>query len=553
MIFRSRLIKLITATVLTVSLAATPVFAVNENQTAETTSGNQTDETSELAALSEQTAEQTSEQTTDDDQLAELTEDPEFYKYNTIDKDGNIEAKPVQDDTSTPDPQAVIDSAEGNETDTSYGGQVKAAALTSGNTSGNGTCLYINCIDVSYWQHEIDWNSVKASGIDCAFIRCGYSTLNDGSHCSDSTFSRNINDAVNAGIKVGVYYYSTATDAAEAASEAQYVSFLLTNYKDKIELPVVFDYETGGRLTSNVMQSTGNAACRSFCDTISAEGYTPMIYANWTALTKYIGGTSLDDQYKIWLAQWSSVPTFGGEFYTWQYTSSGRVNGINGNVDMNYIFEPGAWEVQESGSYKMKLTGIDEYYNKAGWLKWAGQYYYLDGNFARISGMVKLGAYYYGFDGNGISMRNGIGWFGYCGYSFDTSGRSIISKIKIRKKAKYYTGPSTKYQKKGTYKKGKKYYVLQRSGKWSQLNTGYWVKTSYLTKQEVYPIITPDVPDQFRAKLTKKTRSYSGPSNGYIKKRNFKKNKKVTVVGTYGGWAKVSSGQWLPLNKLKKY
>ncbi len=81
---------------------------------------------------------------------------------------------------------------------------------------------------------------------------------------------------------------------------------------------------------------------------------------------------------------------------------------------------------------------------------------------------------------------------------------------------------------------------------------GYWVKTSKIKKTALYPEYRPNVTVKYKAKLKKKTVSRSGPSNSYIKKKTFKKNKKVTVVGTYGGWAKISSGQWLPLSRLKK-
>ena len=101
-------------------------------------------------------------------------------------------------------------------------------------------------------------------------------------------------------------------------------------------------------------------------------------------------------------------------------------------------------------------------------------------------------------------------------------------------------------------KKGKSFYVLRTSGKWSQMANGYWIKTILTNKTAVYPEIKPSVTVRYKAKLKKKTRSRSGPSTNYLKKKVFKKNKTVTVVGTYGGWSKISSGQWLPSSKLRK-
>ena len=81
---------------------------------------------------------------------------------------------------------------------------------------------------------------------------------------------------------------------------------------------------------------------------------------------------------------------------------------------------------------------------------------------------------------------------------------------------------------------------------------GYWIKTSLTKKTVVYPKVKPSVTVKYKAKLKKKTVSRSGPGSKYIKKKTFKKNKTVTVIGTYGSWAKLSSGQWLPLSKLKR-
>ena len=81
---------------------------------------------------------------------------------------------------------------------------------------------------------------------------------------------------------------------------------------------------------------------------------------------------------------------------------------------------------------------------------------------------------------------------------------------------------------------------------------GYWIKTSKIKKTAIYPEFSPNVSVRYKAKLKKKTVSRSGPSNGYIKKKTFKKNKTVTVVGTYGSWSKISSGQWLPSSRLKR-
>ena len=149
-----------------------------------------------------------------------------------------------------------------------------------------------------------------------------------------------------------------------------------------------------------------------------------------------------------------------------------------------------------------------------------------------------------------MKLTNGQFWIGCQSYILDGQGRAYIYKAKTKKKAKYYANAGS--GKKGKLKKGKKFYILRTSGKWSQMDNGYWIKTSYTKKTAVYPEIKPSVTVTYKAKLKKKTRSYSGPGSNYIKKKKFKKNKTVTVIGTYGSWSKVSSGQWLPSSRLRK-
>ena len=163
---------------------------------------------------------------------------------------------------------------------------------------------------------------------------------------------------------------------------------------------------------------------------------------------------------------------------------------------------------------------------------------------------VKISGYIYGFDRNGTIIKGKKVRLGYETYTLDKQGRAYINRSKTKKKAKYYAKAGS--GKKGTIKKGKRFYVLRTSGKWSQMANGYWVKTSLTKKIAVYPTIKPSVTVKYKAKLKKKTVSRSGPSGKYIKKKTFKKNKTVTVIGTYGSWSKVSSGQWLPSSRLRK-
>ncbi|MBQ6575138.1 MAG: hypothetical protein IJL90_03415 [Lachnospiraceae bacterium] len=191
-------------------------------------------------------------------------------------------------------------------------------------------------IDVSKYQPSINWSSVKASGIDFVIIRCGYRGASTGALIQDPYFTSHMKGAKSAGLKVGVYFFSTALNEAEAVEEASMCAALCGDYG--INYPVFLDVESSSRPgynTLSVEQRTENI--RAFCKTISSAGYTPGLYANKTWLTEKINTSSLSC--KIWLAQYRAEgPTYSGRYDIWQYTSKGTVDGIGGRVDMNKSF-----------------------------------------------------------------------------------------------------------------------------------------------------------------------------------------------------------------------
>lgn len=199
----------------------------------------------------------------------------------------------------------------------------------------------VNGIDVSYHNGDINWSAVKAAGIDYALIRVGYRGMSNGGLFDDSKYQANIQGALNAGLRVGVYIFSQATTQAEAVEEANYLLNRISGYN--ITLPVVIDYEFGanhsGRLAdANLDIDTATAVVNAFCTTVQSAGYTPMVYANKTMLQSYIRGEILDDYYKIWLANYTTQTTYAGEYYAWQYSSKGGVSGISGYVDCNFFY-----------------------------------------------------------------------------------------------------------------------------------------------------------------------------------------------------------------------
>lgn len=190
-------------------------------------------------------------------------------------------------------------------------------------------------IDVSKWNGIIDWNAVKNSGVSYVIIRCGYRGSSQGTLIVDPTFQNNIKGATEAGLKVGVYFFTQAIDRVEAVEEASMVLELIKNYR--ISYPVFLDVEPSGGRADGITVETRTEVCKAFCQTIQNAGYTAGVYANKTWLTSKIDVSQLG-AYKIWLAQYASAPTYTGRYDLWQYKSTGKVSGIVGDVDLNLSY-----------------------------------------------------------------------------------------------------------------------------------------------------------------------------------------------------------------------
>ena len=190
-------------------------------------------------------------------------------------------------------------------------------------------------IDVSKWNGKIQWSAVKNSGISYVIIRCGYRGSTEGKLIVDPRFEENIQGAIAAGLKVGVYFYSQALDEVEAVEEASMVLDQIRNYK--ISYPVFLDVESSGGRGDRIDKTARTAVCRAFCQTIQNAGYTAGVYSNKHWLETQIDAASLN-AYKIWMAQYAASPTYKGRYDLWQYRSTGSVSGISGNVDMNISY-----------------------------------------------------------------------------------------------------------------------------------------------------------------------------------------------------------------------
>ncbi len=203
----------------------------------------------------------------------------------------------------------------------------------------NGEITSIAGIDVSEHQGDIDWNAVKEAGIEFAIIRVGYRTYGGGDITLDTTFEQNLINADAAGIKTGVYFFSQAVNTEEAIEEADAVIDAIRPYN--ITYPVIFDWEliSGDSARTDTMKVDDLAdACISFCERVKSAGYTPMIYQNKNTTMFKLDLPKLKD-YDFWLAEYGDEPTYYYDYQMWQYSSTGKVPGINGDVDMNICFK----------------------------------------------------------------------------------------------------------------------------------------------------------------------------------------------------------------------
>lgn len=188
-------------------------------------------------------------------------------------------------------------------------------------------------IDVSEFQGKIDWEKVKNDGIEFAILRCGYGM--DFSNQDDVEYERNANECERLGIPYGVYLMSYANTVEKARSEAKHVLRLIEGRK--ISLGVWYDIEDNGT-SGAINKETLTNIINTFCNTIKNAGYKVGVYANLNWLENKIEKT-IKDNYDIWVAQYYSKCEYEGKYIMWQHTSSGKVNGISTNVDMNILYE----------------------------------------------------------------------------------------------------------------------------------------------------------------------------------------------------------------------
>ncbi len=193
-------------------------------------------------------------------------------------------------------------------------------------------------VDISKYQDYVDFGKVKKAGIDFVMLRVGARGYGSGQLVLDEYFADNIKRATDAGLEIGVYFFSQAITEDEAVEEANMVLEQIKDYQ--ITYPVAFDMELISNDTAridNLSKAEKTTIAKKFLDTIAAAGYKTMIYGNKQWLIKEIDMSKLT-AYDVWLAQVADIPDYPYKFTMWQYKTDAEVDGIAGYADLNISF-----------------------------------------------------------------------------------------------------------------------------------------------------------------------------------------------------------------------
>lgn len=205
-------------------------------------------------------------------------------------------------------------------------------------------------IDVSQYQQGVDFKKVKASGVDFVIIRAGYGKY---ANQKDPCFESHYKAAKAAGLKVGAYWFSYATTAAEAKAEA---TACLSVIKGKtFEYPIYFDLEERSQFAKG--RSFCDSLVKTFCNALEHAGYWAGLYISRSPLQQYISA-SVAKRYALWVAEYGSRCNYGGTYGMWQYSSTGKVSGISGNVDMDICYVDYPAKIEAAGLNGFKKQAV---------------------------------------------------------------------------------------------------------------------------------------------------------------------------------------------------
>ena len=233
-------------------------------------------------------------------------------------------------------------------------------------------------ISVSKWQGDIDWTKAASDDVSFAYIRMG-SFGYEGQYTMDEYYEKNMKGAAENGVQAAPYVFLQTRTVDEAKAAAAYTVDKVSGYN--VKYPIAVDVESNYIMSLSVQDLTN--VVNAFCDTIAAAGYTPIVYSDYSKFT-----TKMDTKqihYDLWLARYGADGIYEGRTI-WQCTDKGRVNGINGNVCLEFAYKDYAPKATQG-------TAVDtgEWKNEGG--KW---YFYRDGG--RMSGWINPDGYWYYLD-----------------------------------------------------------------------------------------------------------------------------------------------------------
>ncbi|MBQ9610694.1 MAG: glycoside hydrolase family 25 protein [Lachnospiraceae bacterium] len=194
-------------------------------------------------------------------------------------------------------------------------------------------------VDVSSYQENVDWDALKAAGVDTVLIRVGYRGYGTGAIAEDTMFESHVEGAKEAGLSIGIYFFSQAINYEEGVEEAQYA--INAARKHGLSGPIIIDTEmiyADGARTENLSIEDRTDAVVGFCETVEGAGYEPLVYSNRNWFVQQLDMSRVGI-YKLWLAQYANQPDFPYLYVGWQYTDEGYVPGVDIDLDLNVWFE----------------------------------------------------------------------------------------------------------------------------------------------------------------------------------------------------------------------
>lgn len=335
-------------------------------------------------------------------------------------------------------------------------------------------------IDVSTWQGNVDWDKIKAAGVDFVMIRIGYGKGRYGSKsCTlDDRFESYVAGANEAGIPIGVYFYSYATSEKEALKEAEFTIKKLQSIP--VNFPVAYDVEDA-YILNKTTKKLRTSMIKTYCDTIATAGYYPMYYSNQNWYNNYLDAEQLED-YDFWYARYTNKEPDIEEYpYTiWQATSMQKIDGITENtVDIDFLYKDYREIISERTQalkYGWHKEGKNwQYYyqgkrKKDGWFTIAGHSYYLNSSGA-VTGWKTLENERYYFNSKG-EMQTGFVRIGLHTYLFGNDG---TLQLQTREPGVTIDNKGICHVKKGWYQNSKGKYFYRNSN--GLIAKNKWIST----------------------------------------------------------------------------